>query len=68
VTFYQWLKDKLARGEKPTYIAENVTKPRIRGTNLPSAKLRGVGWTRKDKSRSKKKRKIAQASKRRNRK
>ena len=64
MTFYQWLKDKLARGEKPTYIAENVNKP----AKADSLKLRGVGWTRKDKSRSKKKRKLAQASKRRNRK
>lgn len=61
--FLQWLKDKLARGEEPTYIVKNVNKP----AKTHSFKLRGIGYTRKDKKRSKKKRKIAQASRRRNR-
>jgi len=71
MSFYQWLKDKLARGEEPRYIVTNPTKPRIRGANLPSAKLRGIGWTREDKSKDKvkrkRRRKMAQASRRRNR-
>jgi len=63
MTFLQWLKDKLGRGEEPTYIVKNPNKPsRVFGLNR-----RGIGWTRKDRSRSKKKRKIAQASRRHNR-
>ena len=63
MTFYQRLKAMLKRGEKPRYIVKNPNKPgRVFGL-----KKRGVGWTRKDRSRSKIKRKMAQASRRANR-
>ncbi len=64
MSFVQWLKDKLGRGEEPTYIVRNVNKPSSRVFGL---KLRGLGYTRKDKRRSKKKRNIAKNSRRRNR-
>jgi len=64
MSFMQWLKDKLARGEEPTYIVRNVNKP----PPTKRFKKRGIGWTRPYKKRLKKKRKMAQESCRRNRK
>jgi len=54
----------LARGEEPTYIVRNVNKP----PPTKRFKKRGIGWTRPYKKRLKKKRKMAQESRRRNRK
>ncbi len=40
MSFVQWLKDKLDRGEEPTYVVRNVDKPSGRVFGL---KLRGLG-------------------------
>ncbi len=63
MTLWQRLKELLEHGEEPTYIIRNPNKP-PKSTRF---KKRGIGYTRKDKKRSKKKRKMAQASRRRNR-
>jgi len=63
MNFLQALKDMLRRGEEPHYIVKNINKP----PKVKAFKKRGKGYTHKDKTISKTRRKMAQASRRRNR-
>lgn len=63
MTFWQRLKAMLKQGQEPHYLKKNPNKP----PKSYGLKKRGVGWTRKDRSCSKSKRKMAQASRRANR-
>jgi hypothetical protein len=62
MTFLQWLGEKIERDGKIPYTIVSLPKP-------PDVrkKLRGKGWTRAYKRQTKARRKLAQASRRRNR-
>lgn len=62
-TLWQRLRDAIKRGDSLRYIIKAPTKP----PTHHHGKLRGVRITRKDKRISKHKRKMIQASRRRNR-
>jgi hypothetical protein len=53
----------LKRGEEPHYLVRNPNKP----AKVTRFKKRGIGYTRKDKKRSKKRRLMAKESRRKNR-
>lgn len=63
MTLWQRLKEQMREGFEPTYIVKNPNKPA--GTHV--AHKRGVRWTRTSGARSKVKRLMAKASRRRNR-
>jgi len=62
-TLWQRMRETIERGEPLNYVIRNANKPP--GTRR--YRLRGIGYTRRERTISKRKRKMIQASRRRNR-